>query len=84
MKIARVGYDSVAGHPFVNGSKNVFIQGKPMVTVGTGVTNDGKTMVGGSGTVYANGHRVCRVGDSDSRGRAISASSSTVYANGSK
>lgn len=71
----------------IEGSPNVFVEGDPLHRVGdawdfsicNGVPVDGVT-VSGSGTVFANGQGVGRIGDDISNGAAIAEGKETVFA----
>lgn len=75
--------------PSIEGSPDVFVEGDPVhregdawdfSTCGTSV-QDGVT-ISGSGTVFANGQAVGRIGDDISNGAAIAEGKETVFAGG--
>ncbi len=78
--ITREGVDS-AGGTNIEGSSNVFVNGRPAVRKGDAVAGHGggahaaPVMVGSSGTVFVNGIGVCRAGDEASCGDPASGSS---------
>ena len=80
------GTDTVGGGFIVEGSPNVFVEGKPAVRVGDRVAGHGRgghgnaTMMEGSGNVFVNGISVCREGDRATCGHPATGSSS-VFAN---
>lgn len=84
--IARDAGTDAAGGPIIQGSGNVFVEGKPIVRIGDAVAGHGKgphagpTMAQGSGNVKANGIGVCRSGDIATCGHTASGSGS-VFAN---
>lgn len=69
-----------AGGQILNGSGNVFINGKPAVTVGSKIKPHGSgphaaaTMVKGSSTVFVNGKPLVRAGDDASCGHKATGS----------
>lgn len=95
MKIATIGSMSTGHSGFparntVQGSQNVFAEGKGIHRVGDnwvthcnaqGVCHDGST-VSGSTTVFCNGKQVARIGDSISCGDAIATGKATVNVGG--
>jgi hypothetical protein len=84
--IARNSGTDVAGGAIVQGSSNVFIEGKPAVRVGDLVGGHGRgphsapVMAQGSGNVLVNGIGVGRSGDIATCGHPVSGSG-TVFAN---
>ena len=58
---ARAG-DATTGAPVVQGSPNVFINGKPAATLG-GRAGCGGAIVSGSANVFVNGKPLARTGD---------------------
>ena len=90
--VARVG-DTCTGHGNFpprtcdSGSSNVFVngiavtrQGDHWVTHSNGDSSHDGTLAGGSGTVYANGKPVARIGDMISCGSAVAKGSGNVFA----
>lgn len=77
--VTRQGSDR-AGGTNIQGSSNVFVNGKPAVRKGDSVAGHGKpphsgpVMVGHSSTVFVNGIGVCRAGDTASCGHPASGS----------
>jgi uncharacterized Zn-binding protein involved in type VI secretion len=84
--IARDAGTDVAGGAIIQGSGNVFVEGKPIVRIGDAVAGHGRgphsapTMAQGSGNVKANGIGVVRAGDIATCGHPASGSGS-VFAN---
>jgi uncharacterized Zn-binding protein involved in type VI secretion len=84
--IARVGVDAAGGTLLAGGNGNVYVNGALIEVQGGPVQGHGigphasPTMVGASGTVYANGIAVCRSGDAASCGH-IASGSGDVFAN---
>lgn len=84
--IARDAGTDAAGGAIIQGSSNVFVEGKPIVRIGDAVAGHGRgphaapVMAAGSGNVKANGIGVSRAGDSASCGHPASGSG-TVFAN---
>lgn len=84
--IARDAGTDVAGGADIQGSGNVFVEGKPVVRIGDSIAGHGRgphagpIMVGGSGNVFANNISVSRAGDPASCGHPTSGSN-TVFAN---
>jgi uncharacterized Zn-binding protein involved in type VI secretion len=84
--IARDAGTDVAGGAIIQGSGNVFVEGKPVVRIGDAVAGHGRgphagpVMAAGSGNVFANGIAVCRAGDPATCGHPASGSSN-VFAN---
>lgn len=80
--IARVGVDSAGGAITGNLAPTVKVNGSPVAVQGAAVASHAPvpphvgspTMVGHSGTVFANGIPVCRAGDAASCGHAASGS----------
>jgi uncharacterized Zn-binding protein involved in type VI secretion len=90
--VARLG-DKCSGHgchpprPNVSGSGNVFINGAAAHRQGDGwavhtcgKNTHGGSLSGGSGSVYANGQPLGRIGDAVSCGSAVARGSSNVFA----
>ncbi|MDX5496446.1 MAG: hypothetical protein O7173_02100 [Wolbachia endosymbiont of Nomada fabriciana] len=65
-------------HFCIGGSRDVFINDKPVCRQGDSFT-EGKVMAQGSKTVFANGHGIGRVGDSVSCGFKVIRGSSNVF-----
>ncbi len=94
--VTRLG-DSGTGHgtwpPRSNAGavSTVVVDGKPVHTVGDGWASHcstvpkhpchGSSAAGGSGTTYAEGKAVCRVGDPVACGSSMASGSSTTFAN---
>ena len=84
--IARNDGTDVAGGPIIQGSGNVFVEGKPIVRIGDAVAGHGRgphagpVMAAGSGNVKANGIGISRDGDIATCGHPASGSG-TVFAN---
>lgn len=70
--VARVGVDSAGGTITGNLAPTVLVNGSPIAVRGAEVSGHGDgmhagpVMVGASGTVFASGIAVCRVGDAAS------------------
>lgn len=83
--VSRVTTDNAGGTIVGPGAPTVFTEGKPTSTVNDNIATHGDpphaapTMVGSSGTVYAEGKLVCRAGDNASCGHSAQGSS-TVFA----
>lgn len=81
---ARVGVDSAGGTITGNLAPTVLINGAPVAVVGAAVAGHGEpphtapVMVGGSGTVFANGIAICRAGDLALCGHAASGSANVL------
>ena len=84
--IARDAGTDVAHGAIIQGSENVFVEGKPVVRIGDAVAGHGRgphagpTMAQGSGNVKANNIGVSRAGDIATCGHPASGSG-TVFAN---
>ena len=84
--IARDAGTDSAGGAIIQGSGNVFANGKPVARIGDAVAGHGRgpqrgpVMASGSGNVFANSIGVCRAGDSASCGHPASGSGN-VFAN---
>ena len=84
--IARDAGTDSAGGAIIQGSGNVFANGKPVARIGDAVSGHGRgphrgpVMASGSGNVFANSIGVCRAGDSASCGHPASGSGN-VFAN---
>jgi uncharacterized Zn-binding protein involved in type VI secretion len=78
--IARDNGKDIAGGVLIQGSSNVFVNGKPAVRKGDLVATHGKPphagpkMVGSSSSVFVNGKGVCRAGDAASCGHTATGS----------
>lgn len=78
--IARDSGTDLAGGSLIQGSPNVFVNGKPAVRKGDRVAGHGKpphsgpVMIGCSSTVIVNGIGVCRAGDRASCGHPATGS----------
>ena len=77
--------DDAAGGNAIDGSDNVFVNGKGVVRRGDRVASHGipphsptPPMVGSSSTVRVNSIFICRAGDTASCGHAISGSSNVL------
>lgn len=83
--VSRVTTDNAGGLIVGPGAPTVFTEGQPTSTVNDNIATHGDpphvgaTMVGSSGTVYAEGKLVCRSGDNASCGHSASGSG-TVFA----
>lgn len=84
--IARDAGEDSAGGPIIQGSPNVFANGKPVARVGDAVAGHGPgaharpVMAEGSPNVFTNGIPTCRAGDAATCGDTASGSSD-VFAN---
>jgi uncharacterized Zn-binding protein involved in type VI secretion len=78
--VSRVGIDIAGGIIIGNKAPTVFVNGKPITVLGALVSghddspHDAPLMVSASGTVFANGIKVCRKGDIASCGHTASGS----------
>lgn len=79
--ICRVGVDTAGGTIVGNLAPTIFVNGSPIAVNGAEVASHGLSphsaavMIGGSGTVRANGIFVCRAGDAATCGHTASGSS---------
>jgi len=84
--VARDAGTDVAGGAIIQGSGNVFVEGKPIVRIGDAIAGHGRgphsgpVMASGSGNVFANNISVSRAGDTATCGHPASGSG-TVFAN---
>lgn len=84
------GHDSCPSVPLVEGSPNVFINGRPAGRVGDHYSSHGcivhsshqDVIVSGSGTVFINGKPAARVGDPVSLGGSVQDGSGNVFIGG--
>jgi len=95
--VVRLG-DVSTGHPHcypsrpnIEGSPNVFVNGKPVHRLGDAWAEHGACPVhsphdgvasSGSATVFVNGKAICRIGDSISCGDTMAEGSPNVFAGG--
>lgn len=84
------GHDACPPVPLVEGSPNVFINGRPAGRVGDHYASHGcvthpghqDVIAAGSGTVFINGKPAARVGDAVSIGGSVQAGSGNVFIGG--
>lgn len=84
------GHDACAARPLVEGSPNVFINGRPAGRVGDHYSAHGCIVHGshqdviteGSSTVFINGRPAARVGDAVSIGGSVAQGSGDVFIGG--
>jgi uncharacterized Zn-binding protein involved in type VI secretion len=84
--ITRNAGQDVAGGAIIQGSSNVFVNGKPVARVGDRIAGHGRgphsspVMAQGSSNVFTNGIATCRAGDVATCGHTASGSAN-VFAN---
>lgn len=82
--VVRNSGTDIAGGPLIQGSSNVFVEGRPIVRIGDRVAGHGRgphagpVMAQGSGSVFSNGIPICRAGDVATCGHPATGSS-TVF-----
>lgn len=82
--VSRVNEDTAGGKITENLAPTVFVNNKPIAVVGAHVQGHGNaphnnpTMVGHSGSVYANNKQICREGDKASCGHTATGSGTVI------
>ncbi len=80
--------EDIAGGQIMDGSRDVFVNGKPAAIIGSNIMAHGPgqhasaIMVQGSSSVFVNGKQLCRMGDLASCGDVGSKASENVFAGG--